>query len=84
MNPLAGKLTIVVEPRLSRSDRSWLVVQPSKMDGAVSVFLRGHEAPFTDTRQNWDTDALEFKIRHAFGLGWLEWRSWTRLDHAAN
>lgn len=81
VNPLAGKLAIVAEPRLTDPATSWLAVEPSKMDGAVRFFLRGHEAPHTESRQKWSTDALEFKIRHAFGLGWLEWRSWTRLDH---
>ncbi|AMM83989.1 hypothetical protein [Martelella sp. AD-3] len=81
INPLAGKLVVVSEPRLSNAKRSWLVAEPAKMDGATRVLLRGNEAPFTDSRQNFDTDAIDFKIRQDFGLGWLEWRSWTRLDH---
>lgn len=82
VNPLAGKLQVTVEPRLTDPAKSWLAVNPAKMDGAVRVFLQGQEAPFTDSRINFDTDAVQFKIRHPFGLGWLEWRSWTRLDHA--
>lgn len=81
VNPLAGKLQIVVEPRLTDVSKSWLAAEPSKMDGATRVYLQGHEAPFTDSRQNFSTDAIEFKIRQDFGLGWLEWRSWSRLDH---
>ena len=81
VNPLAGKLEIVAEPRLSETNQSWFVAAPAKMDGATRVMLRGNEAPFTDSRQNFDTDAIDFKIRQDFGLGWLEWRSWTRLDH---
>ncbi len=81
VNPLAGKLQVVVEPRLSKPDASWLVASPAKMDGAVRVYLQGQEAPFTDSRIEFTTDAVQFKIRHPFGLGWLEWRSWTRLDH---
>lgn len=83
VNPLAGKLQVVVEPRLTDPDASWLVAAPSKMDGAVRVYLQGQEAPFTDSRIDFNTDAVQFKIRHPFGLGWLEWRSWTRLDHKA-
>lgn len=82
VNPLAGKLQVVVEPRLADPDISWLVASPARMDGAVRVYLQGQEAPYTDSRINFDTDAVQFKIRHPFGLGWLEWRSWTRLDHA--
>jgi predicted hydrocarbon binding protein len=84
VNPLAGKLQIVVEPRLSAANKSWLAVEPSKMDGATRVYLQGNEAPFTDSRQNFDTDNIDFKIRQDFGLGWLEWRSWTRLDHTTS
>lgn len=83
VNPLAGKLKVVVEPRLTNPAKSWLAAEPAKMDGAVRVFLQGQEAPFTDSRINFETDAVQFKIRHPFGLSWLEWRSWTRLDHAA-
>lgn len=83
VNPLAGKLQVVVEPRLTDAAKSWLAVEPAKMDGATRVYLRGQEAPFTDSRQNFDTDNIDFKIRQDFGLGWLEWRSWTRLDHTA-
>lgn len=82
VNPLAGKLQVIVEPRLTDPDTSWLAVEPSKMDGAMRVYLIGNEAPFTDSRQNFDTDNIDFKIRQDFGLGWSEWRSWTRLDHA--
>lgn len=83
VNPMAGRLQVVVEPRLANPDASHLVVDPARMDGAVRVFLRGHEAPFTDSRINFETDATQFKIRHPFGLSWLEWRSWTRLDFGA-
>lgn len=83
VNPLAGKLKVVVEPRLKNPNKSWLVAEPNKMDGAVRVFLQGQEAPFTDSRINFETDAVQFKIRHPFGLSWLEWRSWTRLDHTS-
>lgn len=81
VNVLAGRLKVVVEPRLTNPAKSWLVVEPARMDGAVRVFLQGQEAPFTDSRIDFETDAVQFKIRHPFGLGWLEWRSWTRLDH---
>lgn len=83
VNPLAGKLKVVVEPRLTNPAKSWLAAEPAKMDGAVRVFLQGQEAPHTDSRINFETDAVQFKIRHPFGLSWLEWRSWTRLDHSA-
>ena len=82
VNPLAGRLTIVSEPRLTDEDTSYLVVPPSVMDGAVRVSLSGAPGPQTESRWGWSVDAVEVKIRLDFGLGWIEWRSWTRLDHA--
>jgi len=81
---LANRLKLIVEPRLKSPNHSWLVTAPAKMDGATRVYLEGYETPVVDSRVNFMTDALEFKIRLAFGLGWLEWRSWTRIDHGAD
>lgn len=51
------------------------------MEGAVRVYLEGEEAPHTDSEVGFEIEGVKFKIRHDIGLGWLEWRSWTRLDH---
>jgi hypothetical protein len=83
VNPLAGKLSILSEPRLADPDVSYLVAPPSAMDGAVRVSLSGQPGPQTEGRWGFEVDAVQYKIRLDFGLGWLEWRSWTRLDHAA-
>lgn len=83
VNPLAGRLQVIAEPRLSDSDTSYLVAPPTVMDGAVRVSLAGAPGPQTESRWGFEVDAVQFKIRLDFGLGWLEWRSWTRLDHSA-
>lgn len=80
VNPAAGKLAVAVEPRLSATDHSWLVSEPSEAAGAVEALLEGQDAPFTETNVGFRVDGVEFKIRHDFGLGFLSWRSWTRLD----
>ena len=38
VNPLAGRLTIVSEPRLTDEDTSYLLAPPATMDGAVQGF----------------------------------------------
>ena len=83
VNPLAGRLSIISEPRLTDEDTSYLVAPPASMDGAVRVSLAGAPGPQTESRWGFEVDAVQFKIRLDFGLGWLEWRSWTRLDHGA-
>ncbi|KCZ99335.1 hypothetical protein HPO_05347 [Hyphomonas polymorpha PS728] len=39
--------------------------------------------PMTESRWGFEVDALQFKIRHDLGHAFVEWRGWTRLDHAA-
>lgn len=81
VNPLAGRLQIVSEPRLTSTTTSYLVAPPSQMDGAVRVSLAGAPGPQTESRWGFEVDAVQFKIRLDTGFGWVEWRSWTRLDH---
>jgi hypothetical protein len=81
VNPIAGRLTIISDPRLTSETKSWLVCDPAAMEGAVRVYLEGEEVPHTDSEVGFEIDGVKFKIRHDFGFGWLEWRSWTRLDH---
>jgi hypothetical protein len=82
-NPLAGQFQIVMEARLSDADKSYLVCAPASFDGLVQVGLEGAPAPYVESRWAFEYDALQVKIRLDIGFGWLEWRSWTRLDHAA-
>lgn len=83
VNPLAGKLSLVVEPRLSDPARSYLAAAPAALDGFVQVGLSGQPGPVTESRWGFTVDAIEFKIRLDIGFGAVEWRSWTRLDHGA-
>ena len=81
VNPAAGKLTIISDPRLEDVDTSWLAADPARMPGAVRVYLEGQEEPYTESQVGFEIDGIRFKIRLDFGLGQVEWRSWTRLDH---
>lgn len=84
VNPLAGRLELIAEPRLADDDVSYLVAAPGSFDGAVEARLAGAPGPVTESRWGFDTDAYEVKIRLDLGFGWLDWRSWTRLDHEAS
>jgi hypothetical protein len=81
VNPAAGRFKIISEPRLTAAGKSWILADPAKMRGAVQVVLEGQEAPYTESQAGFEIDGTKFKIRLDFGLSWLEWRSWTRLDH---
>ena len=45
VNPLAGKLQVIAEPRLADPDVSYLIAPPTTMDGAVRVSLAGSPGP---------------------------------------
>jgi hypothetical protein len=81
VNPLAGKLEVIPEPRLADPDTSYLACAPASFDGLVQVGLDGTPGPMTESRWGFEIDAVQFKIRLDVAHGWVEWRSWTRLDH---
>jgi hypothetical protein len=82
VNPLAGRLQINTEPRLTSATTSYLVVPPAQMDGLVQVSLEGQGGPYTESWWGFEVDALQVKIRFDVGVGAIECRSWTRLDHS--
>jgi hypothetical protein len=83
VNPLAGRLQVVSEPRLTSTSKSYLACAPAAFDGLVQVSMDGAPGPYTESRWGFEVDALQVKIRLDVGFGWVEWRSWTRLDHTA-
>jgi hypothetical protein len=82
VNPLAGKLTVLAEPRFASPTTSYLVAPPAALDGLVRVNLAGAPGPYVESRWGFEVDSLQLKIRQDIGFGAVEWRSWTRLDHA--
>jgi hypothetical protein len=66
INPFAGKLTVIAEPRLDvNSGVSWyLAASPDQIDIIVLVFLEGEAGPRVDTRIGFDVDGVEIKISH--------------------
>lgn len=39
------------------------------------VFLNGVTEPFTDSEEGWRTDGVEWKVRHDYGVGAVNWRA---------
>jgi hypothetical protein len=66
VNPFAGKLSVIAEPRLDvNSAVSWyLAASPDQIDIIVLVFLEGEAGPRVDTRIGFDVDGVEIKISH--------------------
>lgn len=78
INPMAGKLVPIVESRLDVADtHAWyLFADPNTPNGTVLIYayLEGQEGPYTETRNGFDVDGVEIKIRHDFGAAAVDWR----------
>jgi hypothetical protein len=77
VNPLAGRLTVVVEPRLPAG--AWyLAAEPATADGLEYALLEGEDGPNVVTENGFDVDGVRIRVRADFGGGWVDWRSWFR------
>lgn len=65
VNPFAGRLTVIAEPRLDdTSATAWyLSASPSQIDVIALVFLEGESGPMVESRIGFDVDGLEIKVR---------------------
>lgn len=76
VNPLAKQLTLVVDPGLSDPAAWYLVASTAEVDGLDYAYLAGQEQPFFDEHVGFNIDGVEFKLRHDFGAGFVDWRGW--------
>lgn len=75
-NPWAGTLTVIAEPRLdATSATAWyLFADPAVRPVLIAVYLAGNEGVFSETRQGFDIDGVEWKARMDFGAGVVDYR----------
>lgn len=74
VNPFAGKLVPVVEPRLTSATAWYLFTDPLLNPALQYSYLDGQSAPFLDSKEGWNVDGTEYKVRHDFGAGVLDHR----------
>jgi len=78
VNPFAG-LTLLVEPRLATADTWYVVADPASIDGLEYCFLEGAEGPQIETRNGFEVDGVQIRVRLDFGAGWVDHRGWQRV-----
>lgn len=85
VNPFAGRLQVISEPRLDSSvlgggaTYAWyLWADPSQIDTIAYAYLQGEEGPQISTRQGFEIDGLQLKVRHVFAAAPLDWRGMYR------
>jgi hypothetical protein len=78
INPFAGKLNLIVEPRLDQySKTAWyLVADLGQIDICEVAYLNGQESPMIISRDGFTSSGIEWRINHWFGFGFIEHRSW--------
>ena len=86
-NPMRGRFISIVESALLdefNSGLGWyLMADPAQIDTFEVSFLAGYTAPTIDEREGFETDTLEWKVRHVFGAGAIDHRGMVLNDGTA-
>src|SRR6185369_3122390 len=92
VNPFAGQLTVIAEPRLETgitiggntvagSASAWyLASSPDQVDILELATLDGQEGPTVESRIGFDIDGLEIKCRHDVGAKVIDHRGLYKND----
>ncbi|MFG6515885.1 head maturation protease, ClpP-related [Sulfitobacter sp. 1A13496] len=75
-NPFAGKLKLLVEPRLASASAWYVCTAPGASDGLQHAYLDGVAGPQLFTREGFEVDGIEYKVRMDFGAGFTGHRDW--------
>jgi hypothetical protein len=75
-NPFAGKLELVVDPRLdATSATAWYLAADSNLVDTIEYsHLEGEAGPRVFVREGFEIDGTEIKCRLDFGAGILDYR----------
>lgn len=74
-NIVAGLFSDIVDtPRLAGT-AYYAFADPNVAPAIEVVFLNGNTEPFTDSQDGWRVDGVEWKVRHDYGVGAVNFRS---------
>jgi ATP-dependent protease ClpP protease subunit len=82
VNPLAGRLQVVVEPRLTSALQWYLMADANQIDTIEYAYLAGQEAPQVTSYTDEATDGVIIKCTHSFGAKAIDWRGMYRSSGA--
>ena len=76
VNPFAGKLTLIVDPRLdAKSATRWYIAaDPVLFPSIEYAYLAGNEGVQVESRAGFEVDGLQVRARLDFGAGALDYR----------
>jgi hypothetical protein len=76
VNPFGGQLALLVEARLASTTRWYVAADAATVPGLEFSYLQGSEGPVTETRNGFEVDGVEVKVRLDFGAGFVDHRGW--------
>ncbi len=76
------RLTVVTDALLDAVSEvdTYVFSSPSAAPSLVLGYRDGNTAPFVETQQGFRVDALEIKVRHEVGVGWIDYRGACKID----
>lgn len=74
VNPIGGRLGVLVEPRFTSTQRWYLAAAPGMPEALIHGYLRGARGPVIETRNGFEVDGMEVKARIDFAAGFTDWR----------
>ena len=73
-----GAFIRIYEPRLDDDSReNWYLAGPRHM-GVRVLYLNGIKEPYMETKEGWNIDGVEHKVRFDFGVKAVSWRGLIR------
>jgi hypothetical protein len=80
INPFAGALQVLAEPRLdAASTTAWYVAaDPMQIDTIEYAYLEGNQGVYLETKEGWEVDGVEFKARLDFGAKAIDHRGFVK------
>lgn len=78
VNPWAGHLTVIPEPRLASATQWYLATDPAQVDTVEYAYMAGMEAPTVSSYTDEATDGVILKCTHCFGAKAIDWRGFYR------
>lgn len=78
-NTIRG-LEVIVDPNLDADSQiKWYLAADENYVGTVEVsYLDGEKSPFVDSKEGWEVDGIEFKVRQDAGVAALDYRGLVR------
>ncbi|MEM0978421.1 MAG: prohead protease/major capsid protein fusion protein [Pseudomonadota bacterium] len=74
VNPLQGKLELLVEPRLPEDGVFYIFGDPARLACLQHGYLGSAQGVQIQRQEAWTTLGLGFRAFLDFGAGWLDWR----------